>query len=415
MTSFRFVHAADLHLGSPFQGLALKDASIAEIFVEASRKAFSTLVTRTIEAKADFFIVAGDVYDGDWKDNKIGLFFNREIARLDRAGIPVLLLKGNHDAESVITRTITLPGNVLEFPTNKPGTFRLETLKVALHGQGFADRSATDNLALTYPAPLPGWFNIGVLHTSLTGREPHANYAPCSLEDLRSRGYDYWALGHVHEYELLGENPAILFPGNLQGRSIRECGAKGALLVSVEDGTVTHERMIVDEARFAEVNVLVDRDDDRAAILRRVEQAVEPLMERMEERVLALRIRLSGASHARNDIIARRQDFHDEVQAACHRAHADIWLEKLELRLEAPVAHTGGAGLAGAGLDLDALVPSGENLSPAVIAEAQARLSEIVARLPGGLAAGEQPLGDDMATLLAEARDLLLARAKRMV
>jgi len=413
MSSFRFVHAADLHLGSPFQGLALKGASIAGIFVEASRKAFSTLVTRTIEARADFFIVAGDVYDGDWKDNKIGLFFNREIARLERAGIPVFLLKGNHDAESVITKTITLPKNVLEFSTSKPSTFKLDALKVALHGQGFADRSATDNLALTYPASIPGWFNIGVLHTSLTGREPHANYAPCSLEDLRSRGYDYWALGHVHEYELLGENPAILFPGNLQGRSIRECGAKGALLVSVEDGVVTHERMIVDEARFGEVSVLVEVDDDRAAILRRIEQAVEPITETMEERVLALRIRLSGQNRARNDIIARRQDFHDEVQAACHRAHADIWLEKLELRLEAPVTRTGAGGLTGAGLDLDALIPASENLSPAAMEEAQARFSEIVARLPGGLAAGEQPLGDDLAVLLAEARDLLLARAGR--
>jgi len=413
MTSFRFIHTADLHLGSPFQGLALKDAEIAAVFVEASRKAFSTLITRTIEAAADFFIVAGDVYDGDWKDNKIGLFFNREIARLERAGIPVFLLKGNHDAESVITKTITLPKNVLEFPTNKPGTFKLDALKVALHGQGFADRSATDNLALTYPAPVPGWFNIGVLHTSLTGREPHANYAPCSLEDLRSRGYDYWALGHVHEYELLGENPAILFPGNLQGRSIRECGAKGALMVSVEDGVVTHERVIVDEARFAEVSVPVEADDDRAAILRRVEQAVEPLTERMEERLLALRVRLSGPSHARNDIIARRQDFHDEVQAACHRAHADIWLEKLELRLEAPLARTGLAGLSGAGLNLEALIPSAEDLPPAVIEEAQARLMEIVTRLPGSLATGEQPLGDDLPTLLAEARDLLLARAGR--
>ncbi|RYE62970.1 MAG: DNA repair exonuclease, partial [Rhizobiaceae bacterium] len=107
MTSFRFIHAADLHLGSPFQGLALKDVELADIFIEASRKAFSGLVDEAVERKVDFFIVAGDVYDGDWKDNKIGLFFNREVARLERAGIPVFLLKGNHDAESVITKTIT--------------------------------------------------------------------------------------------------------------------------------------------------------------------------------------------------------------------------------------------------------------------------------------------------------------------
>jgi DNA repair exonuclease SbcCD nuclease subunit len=109
MSSFRFIHAADLHLGSPFQGLAQKDPDIAAIFVEASRKAFSTLVSRAIELGVDFFIIAGDVYDGDWKDNKIGLFFNREMARLERAAIPVYLLRGNHDALSVITKTISLP------------------------------------------------------------------------------------------------------------------------------------------------------------------------------------------------------------------------------------------------------------------------------------------------------------------
>ena len=414
MSSFTFIHAADLHLGSPFQGLALKDADIAAIFVDASRKAFSTLVDRAVERQVDFFIIAGDVYDGDWKDNKIGLFFNREMARLERAGIPVYLLRGNHDAESVITKTITLPDNVHEFPTAKPGTFKIDALKVALHGQGFADRSATDNLALAYPAALPGWFNIGVLHTSLTGREPHANYAPCSLDDLRSRGYDYWALGHVHEYELLSENPAILFPGNLQGRSIRECGAKGALLVTIEDGAVSHERIIVDEARFGELAVDVTVDDDPATILRRIQQSVEPFVDGMEERLLALRVRLSGESHARKDLIARRQDFHDEVQAACHRAHADIWLEKLELRLTDPVGRNP-AGLAQGGLDLDALIPPTTDLPPSVLEEAQARLSEIVAKLPGGLAAREQPLDADLTALLAEARDLLVARSGRAV
>ena len=257
MSSFSFIHAADLHLGSPFQGLAMKDAAVAEMFMEASRRAFTALVDQAIERNVDFLLVAGDVYDGDWKDNKIGLFFNREVARLDRAGIPVFLLKGNHDAESVITKTITLPPNVSEFPVNKPGTFTLDHLKVALHGQGFAERSATENLALAYPPPQPGWFNIGVLHTSLTGREPHAPYAPCSVEDLRSRGYDYWALGHVHDYEVVSDNPPIIFPGNLQGRSVREQGAKGAVLVSVEDGTVTHERMITDSASFAQKSVLV--------------------------------------------------------------------------------------------------------------------------------------------------------------
>ena len=407
MSSFTFIHAADLHLGSPFQGLAMKDAEVAEMFMEASRRAFTALVDQAIERRVDFFLVAGDVYDGDWKDNKIGLFFNREVARLERAEIPVFLLKGNHDAESVITRTITLPRNVREFPVTKPGTFTLDHLKVALHGQGFAERSATENLALAYPPPRPGWFNIGVLHTSLTGREPHAPYAPCSVEDLRSRGYDYWALGHVHDYEVVADNPPIIFPGNLQGRSIREQGAKGAVLVSVEDGAVTHERIVTDSARFAQRSVTVEAEDDLPAILRRIEAALENVADEMEGRPLALRIRLTGKSRYRGELVARARDFRDEAQAACHRSHEDIWLEKVEVRVEdAGEKAAGGA----ASLGLDGLLAVAA-LPPELLAEAEARIAEIAARLPGGLGAHELALGDDAETLLAEARDLLLARA----
>jgi exonuclease SbcD len=409
MTSFRFIHAADLHLGSPFQGLALKDAAIAELFIEASRRAFSGLIDQAVERKVDFFIVAGDVYDGDWKDNKIGLFFNREVARLERAGIPVFLLKGNHDAESVITKTITLPKNVSEFPVNKPGSFKLDHLKVALHGQGFAERSAVDNLALAYPKPEQGWFNIGVLHTSLTGREPHAPYAPCSVEDLRSRGYDYWALGHVHDFEIVAEDPLVVFPGNLQGRSIREQGAKGAVLVTVEDGRITHERIITDSARFAGLVVLVEPDDNIPAILRRIENALEDVVERMEDRPLALRIRLTGKSRFRNEVMARAEDFRDEVQAACHRSHEDIWLEKLEVRLEPA---TNGTRVATDMLGLESLIPM-DGFPPELLADANAKIAEITARLPGGIGAGDLALGEDVEALLAEARDLLLARAAR--
>lgn len=408
MSSFSFIHAADLHLGSPFQGLAMKDAAIADLFMEASRRAFSALVDQAVERQVDFFLVAGDVYDGDWKDNKIGLFFNREVARLERAGIPVFLLKGNHDAESVITRTITLPKNVREFPVNKPGTFTLDHLKVALHGQGFAERSATENLALAYPPLQAGWFNIGVLHTSLTGREPHAPYAPCSVEDLRSRGYDYWALGHVHDFEIVAEDPLVVFPGNLQGRSIREQGAKGAVLVTVEDGRITHERIITDSARFAETSVTVEPEDDLPAILRRIENALENIADVMEGRPLALRIRLTGKSRYRHELLARAQDFRDEAQAACHRCHEDIWLEKVEVRVED--ARAAGSAEAGSQLGLGGLL-SFDGASPDLLAEAEAKIAEIAARLPGGLGAHELALGDDAQALLAEARELLIGRA----
>jgi hypothetical protein len=250
-----------------------------------------------------------------------------------------------------------------------------------------------------------------VLHTSLTGREPHAPYAPCSVEDLRSRGYDDWALGHVHDFEIVAQDPLIVFPGNLQGRSIREQGAKGAVLVTVEDGMISHLRLVTDSARFAELNVHVEVEDNAAAILRRVEETLDPLVEMMEGRPLALRMRIAGTSRFRNEILARAEDFRDEVQAACHRAHGDIWLEKLDLRIEAGSGTGAGAGTPGAGLlGLDGLL-SMDGFPAQLFEEAEARIAEIAARLPGGSGAGDLPLGDELDVLLAEARDLLMSRA----
>jgi exonuclease SbcD len=185
---FTFLHAADLHLGSPFTGLPLRDETLAQRFAKASRDAFSNLVFRAIEEHVSFVVIAGDIYDGEWKDTSIGLFFNREIARLDRAGIQVFVLKGNHDAESVVMRAISLPGNVFQFPT-KPKTVRIEELEVALHGRSFSDRAMTENIVLDYPDSVPGWFNIGVLHTSCEGRPGHANYAPCAVSQRPLTGH----------------------------------------------------------------------------------------------------------------------------------------------------------------------------------------------------------------------------------
>ncbi|MFC6747916.1 exonuclease SbcCD subunit D [Methylobacterium persicinum] len=224
---FQFIHAADLHLGSPLIGLAGRDADLARRLAAAGRTAFEDLVTFAIETAVAFVVVAGDIYDGDWADASIGLFFARQVGRLDRAGIPIVMVRGNHDAESVITRTITLPTSVHVFPSNRATTHTLDRWRVALHGRSFPNRAVEENLSLTYPAAMPGWFNLGVLHTSCTGHAAHATYAPCSVPDLARLGYGYWALGHIHEYQELSRDPWIVFPGNLQGRSVRECGPRG--------------------------------------------------------------------------------------------------------------------------------------------------------------------------------------------
>ena len=146
--NFRFLHAADLHLGSPFLGLAQKDEDVAARFAKASRSAFEDLVTKALEEDVSFVVIAGDVFDGEWKDASIALFLNRQLARLSNRGIPTFLLRGNHDAESLVTKSLTWPDNVFEFSTRRPETHRIEDLRVALHGRGFPHREVFENYAV---------------------------------------------------------------------------------------------------------------------------------------------------------------------------------------------------------------------------------------------------------------------------
>lgn len=408
MTEFSFLHAADLHLGSPFTGLSMRDAEIARRFAAAGREAFSDLVSRAVDEHVDFVVLAGDIYDGEWRDASIGLFFNREVARLDRAGIPVYLVKGNHDAESVVTKNISLPVNVIQFPVARPKTERIERLKVALHGRSFPDRAVDENYALTYPDPVPGWFNIGVLHTSCDGRPGHSNYAPCTVQDMAMRGYQYWALGHSHAYEELATDPWIVFPGNLQGRNVRELGAKGAVLVDVVDGSIKSvRRMIVDHARWALVETILDGVADESELLRRIEEDVRGAATDVGSRLLAVRIRLRGTTPLHNRLVSDRQRFSDEVQAAAHRCHEDIWVEQVVYETaDTERPRTDGDALAT--LDPAALL-EGLEQDAGLRARAAEEMAGILAKLPAG-ASSQECLAGDLDAYLAEARALVLGR-----
>ena len=179
-------------------------------------------------------LISGDLYDGDWRDYNTGLYLVRELGRLRDLKIPVIVIAGNHDAANKMTRALRLPENVRFLAHERPETVRLEDLGVAIHGQSFARPAVMENLAAAYPAPVRGYTNIGLLHTGMGGVDGHERYAPCTLEDLRSRGYDYWALGHIHARQILCNEPLIVFAGNVQGRHIRETGPKGCLLATID-------------------------------------------------------------------------------------------------------------------------------------------------------------------------------------
>jgi DNA repair exonuclease SbcCD nuclease subunit len=360
----KFIHTADIHLDSPLRGLSAYPDAPAERLRTATRDAFGNLITRAIDEAVDFMVIAGDVYDGDWKDFNTGLFFVRQMGRLRQAGIAVYLLYGNHDAESEMTRSLELPDNVRVFSSRRGETFRIEALQVALHGRSFKLAATSENLLPSYPEPVPGWLNIGVLHTALEGNAKHARYAPCSLAELQTKGYQYWALGHVHDYWLQRGEVTIAYPGNLQGRHIRECGAHGALLVSAEHGEICAlERLEVDVLRWHALDVDISQADGASAAVRLVGQQIARLLEDMDDqRPLALRVTLSGSSAAHRELLGQEQQLRQDVIAQAVALDPErLWIEKVVLASSAS-QDTGRAPLdaeaADALLELESLAQS---------------------------------------------------------
>lgn len=339
MRSFRFIHTSDIHLDSPLKGLSGHQGAAAERIRTATRIAFDNLVSQAIEDEVDFVVIAGDLYDGDWRDYQTGLFFVKQMGRLAQANVPVFLLHGNHDAESQITRRLSLPPNVSVFSGRQAETFQLERHGVAVHGRSFRQRDITENLVPAYPPPTAGYFNIGVLHTGLGGMHGHANYAPCAIDDLVNKGYDYWALGHVHQAAVLHERPHVVFCGNLQGRHIRESGPKGASLVLVEDGQVEGiSPLHVDCVRWFHLPVPVDRCSTSADAIDLVRRAIEDAVKREAEgRLLVCRIELTGCTELHDQLLASTDHLLAEARAAALSLGEEVaWIERLVIATASP-------------------------------------------------------------------------------
>ncbi len=333
MTAFSFVHAADIHLDSPLSGLSAYEGAPVELLRNAPRAAFSNLIDEAISERVDFMLIAGDLYDGGWKDFNTGLFFVSEMGRLKREDIPVFIVRGNHDAESELTKQLTLPDNVTVFSTRKAETHQLENIGVALHGRSFRDAKTEENLAVDYAAAVTDCFNIGVLHTAVEGHAEHASYAPCSLSDLTGKEYDYWALGHVHEHIILSEVPLIAFPGNLQGRHIRETGPRGALLVTVEDGKPTIERMFVDTVRWHRIEIDAGEAHSLQNVVLLARDRLEILLrDDADGRPLAVRVIFTGRSRAHGELFGLEAQMRQEILAVANALGDNaLWIEKVIL------------------------------------------------------------------------------------
>jgi DNA repair exonuclease SbcCD nuclease subunit len=414
----KFIHSADLHVDSPLRGLDGYEGAPVQRLRGATRQALSALADLAIEQQVDFVILAGDIYDGNWADFRTGLYFRDQMVRMTREGIRVYIVKGNHDAESQITKQLPPVDGVHVFKSTSAETFTIDELGVALHGRSFPNRAVPEDLVEHYPAPKPGMFNIGVLHTSLNGRAGHDPYAPTTVDALCAKGYDYFALGHVHAREVVREaDPRIVYPGNLQGRHAKETGPKGCELVTVSGGEITGAQFVaLDVVRWHQLQLDASGAPDVNALRQRFLAGAHELVAGERERLHALRVIVHGQTALHRleaeqpgtiaaAIQAGTQDFED----------ADLWVEEVRLDLRSPFERRAALARADAVGEVVHLVDEIASSDEQLRAWALAQLGGL-GTLPPGLADCDPQALDPamLRALLADAEATVLAHLGAM-
>ncbi|MNI01929.1 putative metallophosphoesterase YhaO [compost metagenome] len=238
MNQLRFIHAADLHLDSPFKGMTGIPERLRDRLRDSTFRALYELLQLAISERVDFMVISGDVYDLADRSLRAQIRFQRTLEQLAQLDIPVYVIHGNHDPEDGRAAKLTWPSTVHFFSTEHVQTVAVEKpgrgVIAQIHGISYPTAAVTDNLALLFRRGELNVYQIGLLHTNVDGDAAHDNYAPCTKHDLLRAGMDYWALGHVHTRKVLNSEPFIVYPGNIQGRSIRETGPRGCYVVEVQ-------------------------------------------------------------------------------------------------------------------------------------------------------------------------------------
>jgi len=412
----KFLHASDIHLDSPLRGLRARAGEKADEIATAPRAAFVKLIEFAIDQKVDLLLLAGDNWDGGHTDYGSLLFFMGQMSRLGRAGIRAVMIQGNHDAENQLK--IKGTDNLTILSSHKPKTVKFEDLGVAIHGQSYPQRDVQENLAANYPAPIAGLINIGLLHTAVAGYSgTHHSYAPCSVQDLRDRGYDYWALGHIHARTQISDNPWIIYPGNLQARFLGEAGEKGATLVTIEDGRITEVAHVhLDVVRWMRISVDVSSCDSQDEIAVTLQRGLREAVNSVGGRTVAARIYLEGQTRMHQSLKLNASEW---IAAEVERARLDIdnlWIEQIIIdtkqRPDSRANSDSGAIAEIEGAVAHILDNAQEKLA------FKTQISEVASKLAPSLAEmimrgpDDEPLDEDavLESVLSDAKDILLAR-----
>ena len=334
MKPFSFIHAADLHIGSPFKGISVESAEVAEQLQKSTFSAFDALIKACIDHQVNFLLVAGDVYDGADRSLSAQLHFRDGLKQLADAGIRSFVVHGNHDPLDGRVSTIEWPQEVHNFgKAAETVTVEVDGESVAsVSGISFPKKNVEINLAKKLKPGPDHLFQIGLLHCNVGKDTGHDPYAPCELGELQSSGFNYWALGHVHTRTKLSENPWVVYPGNSQGRSIREQGARGCYLVRVDrQCTAEMEFVPLDVVRWHQTSVSILDIESLDALDRRLVEVAEALPEAGRDVVCRISIEGRGPLYKELRNEGAEAELLQRIRQNLESSDPLIWVQRIEL------------------------------------------------------------------------------------
>jgi len=298
----KFIHCADLHLDSPFQGLTTKESSLADRFKQATNNVFVKIIDLCLKENVDFLTIGGDTFDGEDRSLRAQILLRNQFERLHKANIPVIIVAGNHDPLSDWLTEIKYPQNVHLLGSDKVNKVTIEKngkVITTLFGISYKAREVTENLSLKFQTKKKDTVSIGLLHANVGSKKEHAPYSPCTINDLKAGNMDIWLLGHIHTPEVLCNDPLILYPGNIQGRHIHEDGPRGCYIIKIDSiRQISHEFKPVQDILWKqeEINIknimtvieLADLLSDKC------EEELSKLIN--DEKGIVIRLKLTGSS-----------------------------------------------------------------------------------------------------------------------
>ncbi|TYV22959.1 metallophosphoesterase family protein [Listeria monocytogenes] len=327
MKEIQFLHMADLHLDSPFIGLSTLPQPLFSAIQESTFQSLERITTVAIKEAVDFVLIAGDIYDSEDQSVRAQARFAKEMKRLEAANIPVFMIHGNHDFIEKHKEKLALPSNVhvfseqVEIMSHKTAT----GVSVNIYGFSYNERHIRSSRVGEYKIQGDADFHIALLHGSeVSSSEEHDVYAPFRVQEISRKGFDYWALGHIHKRQLLAESPSIYYPGNIQGRNRKESGEKGASIITLSEASTTIDFIGTSPIIWEEAVITLPENSEINAFYRETTKLLESYQGRSHSYFLHIIVKMENKQKIdTNDWLQMLQE---EVEIT---DNTFVWIHKL--------------------------------------------------------------------------------------